>query len=543
MPFWTPATIWKNETVVIVGGGRSLLNFDWSVIKKYKVLVCNRTFLQIPEDVMDAVILCDKAVLLDSQEELQAFNGIVFLNLPEQKKWTARTCPEWAYSLERHYGQGLSDDGLCWNGNTGGAAINLALICGATKIYLLGFDMKAKDPKNPDWYRQDDAWDVNNPAVPERFNNWLETFPRIDRDRKLLFPRASVVNVNDDSDLDTFPKMSVSDFIWESAHTHSENERKCVNPENPSVWLQNPYLGFGDTAWMRPFLRILSKQKNVFIHTHTPEIFWDLPYVFSVRPTNATSGCTLRVQSKNSEITCEEYYIIPDDATMIGWPRYLTGSHTNKSIWGAFRTAVPDHKGLINGSLFPRIAWVAAAEDVCRDLGRKEHQRLVIVKPPTIRTEWDACAREPKTECVQTVIDAVRDYSKNAFILFVGDVVPGEEDFVLPVLTGADAAYTAGEIPFSTLIGLMSMSQLLVSGQAMFLPIGLALGVPVFTVFGGAYIPEVVVDKAMNLSKWGYVKPDPFCDCRNFRHASCNKEIPEGHIKSTINLFLAKHWR
>lgn len=224
MPFWTPAPIWKDESVIIVGGGRSLLDFDWSVIKKYKVLVCNRAYLKMPDGIADAVIMCDKSALNASYEDLQTFPGIVFLNLPEQKKWTEVNCPSWAYSIERFLGTGLCDNGLCWNGHTGAAAINLALLCGAKRLYLLGFDMKAEDQKNPDWYRQDHEWDKNNPAVDARFDNWLGTFPAVERDRESMFPAAQIINVNDNSALDTFQKISVEAFTEISKAEHPENE-------------------------------------------------------------------------------------------------------------------------------------------------------------------------------------------------------------------------------------------------------------------------------------------------------------------------------
>jgi hypothetical protein len=495
----------------------------------------------MPPGIADAALLCDLSALHNFRDDLESFPGIVFLNLPEQKKWTEENCPDWAYSVERHYGGGLSDDGLCWNGNTGAAAINLALLCGANRVYLLGFDMNAEDPKNPDWYREDDEWDKNNPAIKERFDNWLEMFPRIERDRKLLFPEVEIINVNDNSALSVFSKITVQRFV-DIATENNPHPIKKMDGGKKSIYFQNAYLGFGDNFYIRPFLREVAKQHNVFLHTAVPEAFWDISGVFPVRPREGSCGCKLRTQRKNIKRTVEEWFHLPKDAKMLGWPRYHIGSHAGSNPWAAFRTffrnGVPD----VDGSFFPRKEWIVSAGRLIAEHGRQDHQRVVLVKPPSIRKEWISTAREPMTKYIQQAIDAVRKHSNNSFIVFIGDTQSGEEDLVKPVITGADCEFMQGELPFSTLLGMMSMSELLVSGVGNFLPIGISLMVPTFIVFGGAYPIDELVDDEMNLSKFGYVAPDPFCACRNLRH-TCNKEIGKSAMKKTFGSFLKRHWR
>ena len=48
--------------------------------------------------------------------------------------------------------RGLHFNALGWNYNTGAVAINLALLLGAAKINLLGFDMQLGKAGNSNWH-------------------------------------------------------------------------------------------------------------------------------------------------------------------------------------------------------------------------------------------------------------------------------------------------------------------------------------------------------------------------------------------------------
>jgi len=498
---------WEGERCFLVGGGPSLRDFDWSLLEGELTIGINR-----------AVESFIPTIAYARDEPFARWLRRGMFGASAIERWKEHPC---AVLFGQHTSDLLYECEKKSN-NSGLGALRLAVALGASEIYLLGFDMGGHAGEKQEHFHE------GYPATQQEVVYGKLFIPAFESYAREAKRAAKIVNLNPDSRLRCF------DF----GKSPLEKDLKKVDPGKPSVWVNNPYLGFGDTAWMRPFLRILSRTKNIFIETCSPEMFWDLPYVFPVRPTNMHN---LRVQMENAKVTHEVHYEIPKDAKKIEWPRYLVGPHTNKTIWEAFKTAIPGHRGPINGSLPTRAAWAAAAKDICRDLGMKEHQQLVLVKPPTTRKDWFAPAREPKMEYMQLVIDSIRKYLKNAFILFVGDIEKGGEEFVLPELTGADALQIRGELSFSTLLGLMSMANIIVGGQGMSLPIGIALGTPTFTVFGGAYRPDIVVDPQMDLSKWGYVAPDPFCDCRNFRHRACNKEIPKETVEREINEFLKKH--
>lgn len=109
---------------------------------------------------------------------------------------------------------GLSTDPhvVRWNHSSGAAAINFATLAGAKKIYLLGFDMKADGQGRTHWHRTNTPV-YARPTNEEAFNNFLRTFPIIKRDADKM--GVEIINVNPDSALDVFEKVSFQEVINE----------------------------------------------------------------------------------------------------------------------------------------------------------------------------------------------------------------------------------------------------------------------------------------------------------------------------------------
>src|SRR5690606_37197584 len=107
--------------------------------------------------------------------------------------------------LKRDYRSGISDkrDTICWNNNSGAAAINLAALAGAKRILLLGFDMLPE--KSTHWHSL--YGDVRTHR--NTFNRFLKHFPNIARDAKKR--RIEILNVSPNSAIEDFPKVSLKD--------------------------------------------------------------------------------------------------------------------------------------------------------------------------------------------------------------------------------------------------------------------------------------------------------------------------------------------
>jgi hypothetical protein len=88
-------------------------------------------------------------------------------------------------------------------------ALNLAILFGAVRIYLLGFDFK-RTKEQSNWHPN--LLDKNPDTVYEKFIDWSK-YVKMDWDNK--FSDIDIINITDDSALDVFPKVSPSAFWGE----------------------------------------------------------------------------------------------------------------------------------------------------------------------------------------------------------------------------------------------------------------------------------------------------------------------------------------
>lgn len=207
MPHWKPKANWKDQEVFIIGGGYSLKknNFDWNLLKSERTIGCNTAF-KLGSDICDICIFGDKRWYNHYHTDLAKFGGTVISNAP----FLARSSPPWVWFIPRER-RGLFSEKLGWNGNTGASAINLALILGASTVYLLGFDMKLIDGKS-NWHEEVIRKDAVKPSSYERFN---QEFGFVKSGWKKNFPDRKIFNVTNDSALDVFPKLNHDEF-WTS---------------------------------------------------------------------------------------------------------------------------------------------------------------------------------------------------------------------------------------------------------------------------------------------------------------------------------------
>lgn len=108
----------------------------------------------------------------------------------------------------KHLGLSFKDDVVCWNKNSGAAAINLAVLLGAKQIILLGFDMKLDADKNQHWHKY---YASNVRTVAATFKMHLKGFPVIAEEAKKA--GIEILNCNLDSGIDSFRKIELKDII------------------------------------------------------------------------------------------------------------------------------------------------------------------------------------------------------------------------------------------------------------------------------------------------------------------------------------------
>lgn len=103
--------------------------------------------------------------------------------------------------------KGITLANIHMNGNSGAQAFNLAAAFGATRILLLGFDMKKAKDGRDHWFGQHPKPMVQTQLYPD----WLEKFIHIAKDAKAL--GLDVVNCTPDSALQLFPMAPISEAL------------------------------------------------------------------------------------------------------------------------------------------------------------------------------------------------------------------------------------------------------------------------------------------------------------------------------------------
>ena len=207
MPHWKVEHVWDQQDVLIIGGGPSIESLDWSLLKKENTIGCNTAFIHGPE-ICKVCIFGDYRWWKKYENELAEYakkGGIVFTN--NQKMFNARISWLWTTGRES---RGLHDRSLGWNGNTGASAINLAILFGAKRVFLLGYDMHTINGRS-NWHKRI----LNKTLVrPSVYSLFCKQYVHVKKDWKKKFSEVEIFNVTDDSGLsaDIIPWISPSEF-------------------------------------------------------------------------------------------------------------------------------------------------------------------------------------------------------------------------------------------------------------------------------------------------------------------------------------------
>lgn len=230
---WKVPKIWKGGDAWIIGGGPSIAKqfkipndlvakvckgeLEPNIYSPYMESIHDKHVIGVNiayllGDWVDFVFFGDSSFFLHNQFKLAEFPNIRVSCSPIVQKY------EWIKFLQkdRRHGVGLTSNPatISWNGNSGAAAISLAVSTGVKRIFLLGFDMKLDDQFAQHWhgkYRKDPTapYAENRKNLP--FRRHLSGFPAIERDANLM--GISIFNVNTDSAIINFPKITLQEAL------------------------------------------------------------------------------------------------------------------------------------------------------------------------------------------------------------------------------------------------------------------------------------------------------------------------------------------
>ena len=90
MPEWKPEPIWKDQEAFIIGGGPSLRDFDWSLLRDKNTIGCNNAFRLGPD-------ICKICLFVDC--------GFIFSGRKKKREGFYRELakfPNWVVTNTRH---------------------------------------------------------------------------------------------------------------------------------------------------------------------------------------------------------------------------------------------------------------------------------------------------------------------------------------------------------------------------------------------------------------------------------------------------------
>ncbi len=209
--------MWTVPRAFLIGGGPSLLGFDFEVLAGRRCIAINNSWEKLPE--ADILYFCDR-VWWDKKPPKADHLATVYKTNAEAAKAhfrgqyvvsLAADCADPFVKHLRNAGRNgalsTNPSALAHGSNSGYQAINLAVLLGAKRIVLLGIDMKVDGAKTH-WH-QGHGQDIH--TMGHRLKTMAGYFPR------LLEPLRSagveVINSSMESALTCFPKVPLAEIL------------------------------------------------------------------------------------------------------------------------------------------------------------------------------------------------------------------------------------------------------------------------------------------------------------------------------------------
>lgn len=193
------------EDIIIIGGGASLVSFSFSNLEGLETIGINEAYL-LGVDRCKLTFFSDKAWWLDHQEHLAEYHADGGIVLTHNPTVSFEDHPEWLKTFDRQ-SDGLHYESLGFGGGSGPSCVNLALILGAKRVHLIGFDGGSNEEGRTHWHTPKIS--TPNPDVYKKFH---EGFKKVAQQLPDKFPGSEVILYSDKTTLDMFETKTMEDF-------------------------------------------------------------------------------------------------------------------------------------------------------------------------------------------------------------------------------------------------------------------------------------------------------------------------------------------
>lgn len=209
-----PDRSWKGKPCFIVGGGPSLKDFNWELLRGKRVIGVNRVYEKFDPTIIFSMDTRFLRWIIEGNYGQEAKEK--FATSKAYKVWLCTyNCklPEDIFILKtwKTYSRGFRAfpatmrEGIGHGNNSGYAALNLAACLGSSPIYLLGFDMEYAGSRTH-WHEGHPV--PHRPDTVQRFKQYFQLAAVRTKEMDI-----KVINLNRDSALPYFPKKSFKEVL------------------------------------------------------------------------------------------------------------------------------------------------------------------------------------------------------------------------------------------------------------------------------------------------------------------------------------------
>jgi SAM-dependent methyltransferase len=324
-------------------------------------------------------------------------------------------------------------------------------------------------------------------------------------------------------------------------------------------------LGMGDNLWSRPIVRALARQHELTLITPWPQCYIDLAIEHGIEFARADTH--LRTQAENIVRFDQPQELAP--GVVVRWkppwrsqtpgdrpplssprepafrlaydPREIRKGTTHHDSLEASAKAFLNGAGVSPADIALKIpeTWQAQADELLQCWVNQYGKPVVLIRPPTVRSEWLNSARNCDPIALQQIIDLLApDYT----LVGIAHLKRDAEWLARPEPRGLDVECYSGELPLEVLLGLMRRTWS-IGANGFLLPMAIAMGGPAYVLFGGNWgynAPENLLHPAYDLSRIGWSVPDrPCAGCIDGTH-TCDKRIDPERLRMEFDAWRAR---
>lgn len=212
----------SRDAVVIIAGGPSLTREDVAKVEKAEVDIIGINNAYLLTDQLDIHYACDTKWWLwayskgNGAPPYPPQEHTLKFSLDDSKRPKKRG-PDPGYpgvtQLKMGKRKGISHEWpvVCWGGNGGYQAINLAYLLGYKKIILLGYDMQ-ETGKQAHWHKDHSFQGSTNPSS-NTFRHWMKDFRELAEAIKNETD-IEVINATRKTALTYFKRVNLEEALW-----------------------------------------------------------------------------------------------------------------------------------------------------------------------------------------------------------------------------------------------------------------------------------------------------------------------------------------